>query len=246
MPLCSLILPPVSVSCTVSFLFVLSGTRFSFCWFLRLFYASFTLTSFLLFSSWSCFSFMLPCIHSLAFPFLLTFLSLTLSFSFFFFLSSFLLSSFIFRFSFLVFVALRFLYFFPSLLAFQLSIRVRLTQLTSLVSLEPLDFRPFGFSPLFSLLMSTFLLLIAFISPTFLFLFSLQNTLLPSFRNSCFGHHLSLFYLWCHPSPQVRCYAFIIRMAASMPTASLSSISHSLPHFNVLRDLIILSGLSPS
>jgi len=59
---------------------------------------------------------------------------------------------------------------FPSLYAFQLLIRVRFTQLTFLSLLEPLDFRPFGFSPPFPLLMSTFSLLIASnlspISPT--------------------------------------------------------------------------------
>jgi len=129
----------------------------------------------------------------------------------------------------------------PSLFASQLSIRVRLTQLTSLVLLEPLDFRPLGFSPSFSLLMSTFLLLIAWLwiltdstSPC-----ALQNTLLPELSpfsrlltHSRFGPHLSLFYLWCLLSPIVRCYAFIIRLAASMPTAYLSSTSYSLPHFN--------------
>lgn len=126
---------------------------------------------------------------------------------------------------------------FPSLLAFQLSIRVRLTQLTSLALLEPLDFRPFGFSPLFSLLMSTFLLLIASvlispIPPSSLYrtLYYLHEVFFLAYRR--FGHHLSLFYLWCNPSPIVRCYAFIIRMAASMPTAYVSSTSHSLPHFN--------------
>lgn len=60
------------------------------------------------------------------------------------------------------------LHLFPSLSAFQLLIRVRFTQLTFLSLLEPLDFRPFGFSPTFSLLMSTFSLLITFqlLSPT--------------------------------------------------------------------------------
>jgi len=50
--------------------------------------------------------------------------------------------------------------------------------------------------------------------------------------NSRFGHHLSLFYLWGDPSHLVRCYAFIIRLAASKPTAYLSSTSHSLLYFN--------------
>lgn len=144
---------------------------------------------------------------------------------------------------------------YPSPLAFQLSIRVRLTQLTSLALLEPLDFRPFGFSPLFSLLMSTFLLLIAItstlgfllISPILRYHSTEHSTTYTSFlAYRRFGHHLSLFYLWCNPSPIVRCYAFIIRMAASMPTAYVSSTSHSLPHFNGVRDLIVLSGLSPS
>lgn len=112
MPICSLILPPVSVSCTVSFLFVLSGARF--------FRASL--------------------------PFLLPHNSFSFS-SFPSFLSLFSAPS-------LTFTS-------PSLLAFQLSIRDRFTQLTFLSLLEPLDFRPFGFSPSFSLLMSTFLLLIA-------------------------------------------------------------------------------------
>jgi len=131
MPSCSLILPPVSVSCTVSSLFVLSGARF--------FRASL--------------------------PFLLPHDSSSFS-SFLSFLSSFSAPSFTFS--------------SPSLLAFQLSIRDRFTQLTFLSLLEPLDFRPFGFSPSFSLLMSTFLLLIAFpvISP--IPLSALQNTLLPS------------------------------------------------------------------
>jgi len=69
---------------------------------------------------------------------------------------------------------------YPSLLAFQLSIRGRFTQLTSLALLEPLDFRPFGFSPIFSLLMSTFLLLIATLSLSPISLPALQNTLLPT------------------------------------------------------------------
>lgn len=189
MPLCSLILPPVSVSCTVSFSFVFLGLAFS------------VLPISCRPSSTSAFRF---------FP--------LFSFGSFFLL--------------LLFGALRYL-FFPSLLAFQLSIRVRFTQLTSLALLEPLDFRPFGFSPLFSLLMSTFLLLIA--SPLHLSDFTLRftehSTTFPS-GNSRFGHDLSLFYLWCNPSPIVRCYAFIIRMAASMPTAYVSSTSHSLPHFN--------------
>jgi len=121
----------------------------------------------------------------------------------------------------------------PSPLAFQLLISVRLTQLTSLYFfLEPLDFRPFRFSPLFSLLMSTFLLLIALFLPLSNSFFTLQNTLLPSFRNRCFGHHLSLFYLRCNFSLLVRFNALIIRLAASMPTAYMSSISHSLPHFH--------------
>lgn len=201
MPICSLILPPVSVSCTVSFLFVLSGARF---------FRTFT-------------PFLLP--HN--------------SFSFLPFTSFFPLFS-----------APSVTFTLPSLLAFQLSIRDRFTQLTFLSLLEPLDFRPFGFSPFFSLLMSTFLLLIAFPLIFPIPLSALQNTLLPSQLFSSdyrrFGHHLSLFYLWCNPSPIVRCYAFIIRMAASMPTAYLSPTSHSLPHSDGVWDLIVLSGLSPS
>ena len=53
---------------------------------------------------------------------------------------------------------------FPSGFAFQLSIRVRFTQLEILFMLEPLGFRPNGFSRFFSLLMSTFSLLIALVS----------------------------------------------------------------------------------
>jgi len=130
MPICSLILPPVSVSCTVSFLFVLSGARF---------FLAFT-------------PFLLPHNSFSSSPF-----SSSLS----------------------LFSAPSVTFTFPSLLAFQLSIRDRFTQLTFLSLLEPLDFRPFGFSPSFSLLMSTFLLLIAF---PFIFpipLSALQNTLLP-------------------------------------------------------------------
>jgi len=49
----------------------------------------------------------------------------------------------------------------PSRFALQLPIRYRLTQLALLALLEPLDFRPIGVSPFYTLLMSTFLLLIA-------------------------------------------------------------------------------------
>jgi len=112
---------------------------------------------------------------------------------------------------------------FPSPYAFQLRIRVRFTQLTFLSLLEPLDFRPFGFSPSFPLLMSTFSLLITSASSLRLLFRSTERSttfqacsqrafsLLPSTWNNRFGHNLSLFYLRCKRSHLVRCYSFIIR-----------------------------------
>jgi len=96
-----------------------------------------------------------------------------------------------------------------------------LTQLEILFMLEPLGFRPNCFSQSFSLLMSTFSLLVALVlSPRnltdFLFL-ALQNVLLPhlflffrSFQdNHRFGFILSLLYLWRKTPHLVRCYAFL-------------------------------------
>lgn len=101
----------------------------------------------------------------------------------------------------------------PSPFAFQLRIRDRFTQLTFLSLLEPLDFRPFGFSPNFPLLMSTFSLLMALslILPTTL---SLYRT---------------LYYLpRVHYSLRLRFLYFHLRMLLRGTTASVTNLVSSI------------------
>lgn len=93
-----------------------------------------------------------------------------------------------------------FFFYLPIWFAFQLSIRDRFSQLAFLFVLEPLGLRTDCFSQSFSLLMSTFSLLIAF---DFLFFsksyrlpfFALQNVLLPSFYSFLLVFLVSTLYL---------------------------------------------------
>jgi hypothetical protein len=100
---------------------------------------------------------------------------------------------------------------------FSFPLGTALTQLEILFLLEPLGLRPNGFSPSFSLLMSTFSILIALVRFSDSKSYRLRSSrstersttfCAESTQNHRFGFLLSLLYLWRKIPPLVRCYAF--------------------------------------
>jgi len=115
----------------------------------------------------------------------------------------------------------------PISYAFQLLIRDRFTQFTLLSHLlEPLDFRPSCFSQPFSLLISTFSLLIAFLLPSYRLIFLLYRTLYYLNDTMC-SFLFPILHLITYMSVAITanvCFIFI-----SFTTASV--LHSSLPYF---------------